>query len=192
MLTTIRRLRIGLVLCALLVVSACGARNMAGPETTFTPASKEALLIGGGISTGSSIFGGCRCPYFSRIDAQTGQPLGNSVSFHSHGDNPSAFIVPAGLYALSSWDDCTKRHRIYGPNLKWSLLADRSEISFLGARTHTINVKPGEVLYIGHFDGSSFRDRSEEAKKLLATMPGVSGPFTFRKPEWGLISASGN
>lgn len=94
--------RVVFVLAALMLLSACGARNQAGPSTTFTPASETALLIGGGIQDSSRLFSGCHCPYFALVDEETQKPLGSSVAFHSHGDNPSAFVVPAGSYAMYS------------------------------------------------------------------------------------------
>lgn len=184
MLLNLKTLRIVFVVCALSVVSACGSRNLAGPETSFSPASESTLLIASGIQTKSSIFGGCHCPYFIQIEDETEKPIGRIYDFHSHDRSPDAYVVPPGHYAMTSWDDCVKRVHIHGPNLGGGLFVDRSKISFKDAYTLRFTAKPGEILYLGHFDGHGFRDKSEDVQKLLSTMPNVSGPLIFRSPKW--------
>lgn len=160
-------------------LSACAARNLASPETTFSPKSETALIIGGGTGV-KSLFGGCKCPIFVRADPVTEVPNGGRVSFHSHGDNPRAFVAPAGHYVMAAWDDCTRMYHTPGPNRVIGMFADRSKNSYKDASTFRFNAKPGEILYIGHFTGYNFEDRSDDAKTLLGTMPNVSGNFVFR------------
>ena len=147
------------------LITACGAQNLAGPETTFSAKNQETLLIGGGTQSSSSLFGGCHCPYFAQVEEGSEKPTGQYYAFHSHGQNPRAYVVPAGYYVMYSWDDCTKRYHTTGPNLTLGLFADKSHNSFKGAPTFRFKANPGEVLYLGHFNGSGFYDKSEDAKK---------------------------
>lgn len=65
------------------------------------------------------------------------------------------------------------------------MFSDKSTISFVGARTFRFSISPGEIVYIGHFTGGGFTDKTDDARELLATMPHVSGEMILRTPTWG-------
>jgi len=171
---------IGVLLC-LLFVASCGSRNTASLETQFSPASNTAFLIGGAEHPGSNPFG-CTTVYIYQLDGDTEQYISGPYVFHSKDTNTDAYVVPPGHYLVGAWDTCFKRIRVQGPNLVRGIFADRSKSSFKDASARRFVLKPGEVRYIGHFNGSFWSDRPQEAENLLSQMENVKGNLVTKLP----------